>query len=47
MSSKKEETIVCNPPKKELKPLPENLVYKFLSPAESLPMIIASDLVDT
>jgi hypothetical protein len=46
VSSEKEETIVPNPPKKELKPLPENLKYKFLGPAESLPVIIASDLVD-
>jgi hypothetical protein len=46
VSSEKEETIVPDPPKKELKPLPENLKYKFLGPAESLPVIIASDLVD-
>jgi hypothetical protein len=46
VSSEKEETIVPNPPKKELKPLPENLKYKFLCPAESLLLIIASDLVD-
>ena len=45
-SSEKEETIVPDPLKKELKPLPENLKYKFLGPAESLPVIIASDLVD-
>jgi hypothetical protein len=32
VSSEKEETIVPNPPKKELKPLPENLKYKFLGP---------------
>jgi hypothetical protein len=46
VSSEKEETIVPNPPKKELKPLPKNLKYKFLGPAESLPVIIASDLMD-
>jgi hypothetical protein len=46
VSSEKEETIVPNPPKKELKPLPENLKYKFLGLAESLPAIIASDLMD-
>jgi hypothetical protein len=46
MSSEKEETIVLDPPKKELKPLPENLKYKFLGPADSLPVIIASNLVD-
>jgi hypothetical protein len=32
------------PPKKELKPLPDNLKYNFLGPAETLPVIIASDL---
>ena len=46
VSSEKEETIVPDPPKKELKPLPKNLKYKFLGPTESLPVIIASDLVD-
>ena len=45
-SSKKEETVVPNPPKKELKPLPDNLKYKFLGLVESLLAIIASDLVD-
>jgi hypothetical protein len=45
-SSEKEEIAVSDPPKKELKPLPENLKYKFLGPAESLPVIIASDLAD-
>jgi hypothetical protein len=33
-------------PKKELKPLPDSLKYKFLGPVDSLPMIIASDLID-
>jgi hypothetical protein len=46
VSSEKEETIVPNPPKKELKPLPKNLKYKFLGPAKSLPVIIALDLMD-
>ena len=46
MSSEKEETAVPDPPKKELKPLLNNLKYKFLGPAESLPMIIALDLAD-
>jgi hypothetical protein len=46
VSSEKEETVVPDPLKKELKPLPDNLKYKFLSPAESLPVIIASDLAD-
>jgi hypothetical protein len=45
VSSEKEETIVPDPPKKELKPLPDNLKYKFLGLAESLPVIIASNLV--
>jgi hypothetical protein len=44
VSNEKEETGVPNPPKKELKPLPDNLKYKFLGPTESLPVIIASDL---
>jgi hypothetical protein len=46
VTSEKEETTVLDPPKKELKPLSDNLKYKFLGPAESLPVIIASDLVD-
>jgi hypothetical protein len=46
VSSEKEETIVPDPPKKELKPLPDILKYKFLGLVESLPVIIASDLVD-
>ena len=45
-SSEKEEIVVSDPPKKELKPLSENLKYKFLGPVESLPVIIASNLVD-
>ena len=44
--SKKEETIVSNPSKKELKHLSDNPKYKFLGPAKSLPVIIALDLVD-
>jgi hypothetical protein len=43
-SNEKEEAAVPEPPKKELKPLPDNLKYKFLGPAETLPVIIASDL---
>ena len=31
-SCEKEETVVPDPPKKELKPLPDNLKYKFLGP---------------
>jgi len=46
VSSEKEEAAVLEPPKKELKPQPDNLKYKFLGPADSLSMIIASDLVD-
>jgi hypothetical protein len=37
---------VPDSPKKELKPLPDNLKYKFLGPTDSLPVIIASDLID-
>jgi hypothetical protein len=43
-SNEKEEATVSEPPKKELKPVPDNLKYKFLGPAETLPVIIASDL---
>ena len=46
VSNEKEETVVLDSPKKELKPLPNNLKYKFLGPTESLQVIIASDLVD-
>jgi hypothetical protein len=46
VSSEKEETIVLDPPKKELKPLLDNLKYKFLGPPESLLVIIALDLAD-
>jgi hypothetical protein len=46
-NSKENEEEVSKPLKKELKPLPANLKYKFLGPAKSLPAIIASDLVDT
>jgi hypothetical protein len=46
VSNEKEEIAIPDPPKKELKPLPDNLKYKFLGPIEPLPVIIASDLVD-
>jgi hypothetical protein len=46
VSSEKEETAVPDFPTKELKPLPDSLKYKFLGPIKSLPVIIASDLVD-
>jgi hypothetical protein len=45
-SKENKETAVPDPPKKELKPLPDSLKYKFLGPTESLPVIIASDLID-
>jgi hypothetical protein len=46
VSNEKEETTMPDPPTKELKPLPDSLKYKFLGPTDSLPVIIASDLVD-
>jgi hypothetical protein len=46
VSKEKEEIAVPDSLKKELKPLPDSLKYKFLGPTESLPMIIASDLID-
>jgi hypothetical protein len=42
----KEKEAVPDSSKKELKPLPDSHKYKFLGPAESLPVIIASDLKD-
>jgi len=44
-SNEKEEAAVPEPLKKELKPLPDNLKYKFLGLAETFPVIIASDLL--
>jgi len=44
-SKEKEEAAVLEPPKKELKPLPNNLKYKFLGPAKALPVIIAYNLL--
>jgi hypothetical protein len=46
VSREKEEMVVPDSPKKELKPLPDSLKYKFLGPVESLPVIIALDLID-
>jgi hypothetical protein len=46
VSSEKEETAVPDSSKKELKPLPDSLKYKFLGPADSLLVIIASDLIE-
>jgi hypothetical protein len=46
VSEEKEEIAVPDSLKKELKPLPDSLKYQFLGPAESLPVIIASDLKD-
>jgi hypothetical protein len=43
-SKKEEEVAVPETPKKELMPLPNSL--KFLGPAESVPVVIALDLVD-
>jgi hypothetical protein len=44
--NEKEETTVPDPLTKELKPLPDSLKYKFLGPANSLPVIIASNLIN-
>jgi hypothetical protein len=46
VSKEKEETVVLDSLKKELKPLPASLKYKFLGPAESLPVIIASNFIN-
>jgi hypothetical protein len=46
VSEEKEETVVPDSSKKELKPLPDSLKYEFLGPAESLPVIVASNLID-
>jgi hypothetical protein len=46
VSEEKEEIAVPDSPKKELKPLLDSIKYKFLGPAESLPVIIASNLID-
>jgi hypothetical protein len=43
-SKEEEEATKPEPPKKELKPSPDNLKNKFLGPADTLPVIIASDL---
>jgi hypothetical protein len=44
-SNEKENAAIPEPPKKELKPLPDNPKHKFLGPAETLLVIIASDLL--
>jgi hypothetical protein len=46
-NSKENEVEVFEPSKKERKPLPNSLKYKFLCPTKSLLVIIALDLVDT
>jgi hypothetical protein len=46
VSKEKEEIAVLDSPKKELKPLLDSLKYKFPGLAKSLPVIIASDLID-
>ncbi|XP_059436619.1 uncharacterized protein LOC132169635 [Corylus avellana] len=45
VSREKGEAAIPKPPKKELKPLLDTFKYKFLGPVDSLPVIIASDLV--
>ncbi|XP_059446610.1 uncharacterized protein LOC132178176 [Corylus avellana] len=45
VSSEKREAIVPELPKNELKPLPDTFKNKFFGPADSLLVIIASDLV--
>jgi hypothetical protein len=46
VSKENKKIVVPESPKKELKPLPESLKYKFLGQAKSLPVITASDLID-
>ena len=46
VSSENGEIAILELPKKELKPLPETFKYKFLSLANSLHVIISSNLVD-
>ena len=46
VSKEKEETTMLDSQKKELKPLLDNLKYKFLGLADALPIIIAFDLID-
>jgi hypothetical protein len=46
MSSENGEIAISKPPKKELEPLPDTLNYMFLGLVDSLPVIIASNLVD-
>ena len=46
VSNEKEKLAVLDPPKKELKPLKDNLKNKFLGPTDSLLVIIASALID-
>jgi hypothetical protein len=46
MSSENGEIPVLEPPKKELKPLPDTHKYKFLGLVDSLPASITSNLVD-
>jgi hypothetical protein len=45
VSEEEEETAVPDSPRKKLKPLLDSLKYKLLGPADSLPVIIASDLI--
>jgi hypothetical protein len=46
VSKENKKIVVPESPKKELKPLPESLKYKFLGQAKSLPVITASYLID-
>ncbi|XP_059441924.1 uncharacterized protein LOC132174256 [Corylus avellana] len=43
-SSPDPSSLAAEPVKRELKPLPDTLKYKYLDPIESLPVIIAADL---
>ena len=43
-SKVEKELVIIEPPKLELKPLPENLKYAYLGLSASNPIIIASDL---
>jgi hypothetical protein len=46
-SSSDPSPLAAEPTKRELKPLPDTLKYKYLDPYESLPVIIAADLNET
>jgi hypothetical protein len=46
-SSSDPSPLAAEPTKRELKPLPDTLKYRYLDPSESLPVIIAADLNET